>query len=388
MTANAKPLGLYLHIPFCKQKCIYCDFYSLSGSEGRMDAYTAALCTHLKDQADSALNRPVDTVYLGGGTPSYLGAKRLTAILDTVLTHYSVAETAEITLEANPDSAGAPAMLRTLREAGFNRISLGMQSADAAELAAIGRIHTPEQVRSAVDAARTAGFDNLSLDLIYGLPNQTPERWAGNLAAAVALEPEHLSCYGLKVEEGTPLFARRADVSLPDDEMQADLYLYTVETLARQGYRQYEISNFSRPGRESRHNLKYWTLGEYMGFGPGAHSDFGGVRYGYERDLSLYLQGVAQHRPPLSERNEISPQDRAAEWIMLGLRTVHGLDPLEFRKRFGFDFSPLAPFLTQCQQAGYAVFQEGRWSLTAEGFLLSNQIIGSLLDRFTGEILP
>lgn len=388
MTANAKPLGLYLHIPFCKQKCIYCDFYSLSGNEGRMDEYTAGLCTHLKDQADSASNRPVDTVYLGGGTPSYLGEKRLTAILDTILTHYSVAETAEITLEANPDSAGDPAMLRALREAGFNRISLGMQSADTAELAAIGRIHTPDQVKSAVDAARTAGFDNLSLDLIYGLPNQTSEHWAENLAAAVALEPEHLSCYGLKVEEGTPLFVRRAEVSLPDDEMQADLYLYTVEDLARQGYRQYEISNFSRSGRESRHNLKYWTLGEYMGFGPGAHSDFGGVRYAYERDLSRYLQGVAQHKPPLSERNEIHPQDRAAEWIMLGLRTVHGLDPMEFRKRFGFDFSPFAPFLSQCRQAGYAVFQEGRWSLTPEGFLLSNQIIGSLLDCLATEILP
>ena len=385
MAHDTNPLGLYLHIPFCRQKCIYCDFYSLSGNEGRMDDYTAALCAHLKDSAPSAAEYSVDTIYLGGGTPSYLGPKRLTVILDTVLNHYPVAPDAEITLEANPDSACDVHALRELRSAGFNRISLGMQSADSSELKNIGRIHTPEQVKIAVSAARTAGFDNLSLDLIYGLPNQTMERWANNLSAAVELEPEHLSCYGLKVEEGTPLFARRSQFHLPNDEEQADLYLHTVEYLSDNGYRQYEISNFSRPGRESRHNLKYWTLGEYLSFGPGAHSDFNGIRYAFERDLNRYLQGIANHAPPLSERTVLSPQDRMEEWVMLGLRTVHGLDPQAFEARFCCSFAPFVPFLTQCRQAGYALFEDGRWHLTPSGFLLSNQIIGQLLDVLSAE---
>ena len=380
MTANRKPLGLYLHIPFCKQKCIYCDFYSLSGNEGRMDDYTAALCTHLRKAAPSAAGHLVDTVYLGGGTPSYLGEKRLVTILDAVFKHYPVASGAEITLEANPDSAGDANALKELRAAGFNRISLGMQSANDQELAVIGRIHTPEQVGTAVDAARRAGFDNLSLDLIYGLPGQTMERWAENLSSAAELSPEHLSCYGLKVEEGTPLFARRGELCLPDDEAQADLYLYTVDRLSRMGYRQYEISNFSRPGRESRHNLKYWTLGEYLGFGPGAHSDFKGIRYAYEKDLGRYIRGAADPETLLSEQETLSLMDRAAEWVMLGLRTLCGLDPQEFERRFRRSFACFLPFLNQCRQAGYAVLESGRWRLTPQGFLLSNQIIGGLLD--------
>ena len=377
---SVQPLGLYLHIPFCRQKCVYCDFYSLAGNEARMDEYVEALCAHLVQAAPSAAAHTVDTVYFGGGTPSYLGAPRLIRILDTVFQHYSVSADAEITLEANPDSAGDPEILKSLRQAGFNRISLGMQSACAEELKEIGRIHTPEQVGIAVSAARSAGFDNLSLDLIYGLPRQALARWKENLAAAVALNPEHLSCYGLKVEEGTPLFARRETAELPGDEAQADMYLHTVEFLAAHGYPQYEISNFSRPGRQSRHNLKYWILGEYLGFGPGAHSDFGGVRFAYGRNLSAYLKGVLSGSPAYSEREEIPASQRDAEWLMLNLRTVRGLDPAEFESRFHRSFDPFLPFLTQCQQAGYAALEEGCWHLTAEGFLLSNQIIGELLD--------
>ena len=209
MKAAVKPLGLYIHIPFCKQKCVYCDFYSLAGNEGRMDDYTDALCAHLTETAPFAAGHTVDTVYFGGGTPSYLGEKRLVKILKTVQKKYHVSKDAEVTLEANPDSAGNWKALKALRKAGFNRVSLGMQSACDEELQSIGRVHTMGQVRLAVEAARKAKFDNLSLDLIYGLPRQTIQRWAENLAAAVDLAPEHLSCYGLKVEEGTPLFAQR-----------------------------------------------------------------------------------------------------------------------------------------------------------------------------------
>ena len=369
----SKPLGLYIHVPFCKQKCVYCDFYSLPRREDQMDAYVSALRAQLAEADFSGYEAA--TVYFGGGTPSYLGPRRLTALLEAASAACSIAPGAEITLEANPDSAGDPDALSALRQAGFNRVSLGMQSADDGELRAIGRVHTMAQVRASADAVRRAGFDNLSLDLIYGLPGQSLPRWRENLSAAAALCPEHLSCYGLKAEPGTPLYARRD--TLPGDGAQADMYLETVDFLESRGYRQYEISNFAKPGRESRHNLKYWTLGEYAGFGPGAHSDFRGRRYAWARDLEAYLRG----KPPLSEDQAMSPRDREAEWLMLSLRLVRGLDMAAWEERFRRPFAPFLPFLNRCEAAGYAAREEGRWRLTPRGFLVSNQIIGFLLDQ-------
>ncbi len=373
----SRSLGLYIHVPFCKQKCVYCDFYSLPHREEQMDAYAAALRTQLA-KTDFA-GYEADTVYFGGGTPSYLGPRRLAALLEAVFAACPIAPGAEITFEANPDSAGDAGDLAALRRAGFNRVSLGMQSADDGELRAIGRVHTMTQVRSAVKAARKAGFDNLSLDLIYGLPGQDLSRWRKNLAAAVELNPEHLSCYGLKAEPGTPLYARRE--SLPGDEAQAEMYLETVEFLADRGCRQYEISNFAKPGRESRHNLKYWTLGEYLGFGPGAHSDFQGRRFAWARDLMAFLRGKAL----LSESQAVTTQERAAEWLMLSLRLTQGLDPDIWETRFGRPFAPFLPFLERCAAAGYALREGPRWRLTPQGFLVSNQIIGGLLDNLQEE---
>ena len=380
MKTERRPLGLYIHIPFCRHKCDYCDFYSLAGREDRMDDYVSALCAHLAETAPFAAGHQVDSVYFGGGTPSLLGEKRLEKLLKLIIKKYHVARDAEITWEANPDSLGDWRTVRSLRKAGFNRLSLGMQDAHDATLREIGRIHTLDQVRAAVEAARKGGIENLSLDLIYGLPHETPETWRETLSAAVSFQPEHLSCYGLKVEEGTPLFLRREAADLPGDEVQADLYLSAVDFLTRYGYRQYEISNFAWPGRESRHNLKYWTLQEYAGFGPGAHSDFGGVRYAYQRDLEGYLQGVRGQGPLLSESETIPPMDRDTEWLMLRARTTLGLDPREFETRFRRRFACFTPFLEQCREAGYAVEEEGRWRLTPRGFLVSNQIIGQLLD--------
>ena len=386
MKPEKKPLGIYVHVPFCKSKCVYCDFYSLPHAEERMDAYVKAVTAHLLETAPRAERHWVDTIYFGGGTPSYLGAKRLREILSVILKKYDVDKHAEITLEANPDSAQDWRELRTLRKAGFNRVSLGMQSADDGELAEIGRVHTAAQVRTAVDAVRKAKIENLSLDLIYGLPHQTMERWQANLEAAVALAPQHLSCYGLKVEEGTPLHARRDSAGLPGDDAQADMYLSTVETLRHYGFFQYEISNFARPGFESRHNLKYWTLQEYAGFGPGAHSDFGGVRYAYERDLDTYIRGVLEGTPMLSENERIPPLDRDTEYLMLGLRTVRGIAPKTFENRYRRRFDCLLPFLEECRKAGYAVREEdGSWHLTPGGFLVSNQIIGGVLDALAAD---
>ena len=371
-----KPLGLYLHIPFCKSKCAYCDFYSLPHSEEKMDAYTAALIRHLEEVAPRCAAHTADTVYFGGGTPSYLGEKRLTKLLKTVKKRYHVAAGAEITLEANPDSAGDWKALRALRRAGFNRVSLGVQAADDALLRRIGRVHTWDQVLSSVAAARMAGFDNLSLDLIYGLPGQTMAAWQDTLRAAAALETQHISCYGLKVEPGTPLWQQRESADIPDDDAQADMYLWTVDYLEKQGYAQYEISNFARPGYESRHNLKYWTLGEYAGFGPGAHSDMGGVRFAYERDLDGYIAGELR----LSEMEEIAPLDRDLEYIMLSLRTVQGIDSAYFQRQFRQKFQPMEELLAQYEVHGLAARTERGWRLTPRGFFVSNAIIVSLQE--------
>lgn len=374
---QGKPaLGLYIHIPFCKAKCAYCDFYSLAHGEEKMDAYMAALLRHLEEVAPRAAGMQVDTVYFGGGTPSYLGAARLCRILQTVLRRYDVARDAEITLEANPDSAGDWKELRKLRRAGFNRLSLGVQSTDDALLRRIGRIHTYEQVQQAVTAARKAKFTDLSLDLIYGLPGQTMEDWQRTLADAVALGPEHLSCYGLKLEEGTPLWQQRQTLTLPDDDAQADMYLYTVAALGEMGYEQYEISNFAKSGKESRHNLKYWRMEEYAGFGPGAHSDFGGVRYGYVQDIDSYIAG----RLVLSESETDSTLARDYEYVMLSLRTAAGIDRQTFEKRYRQRFQPMEALFEQYEKAGLASRTEGGWRLTPKGFLVSNSIIAALQE--------
>ena len=285
-------LGIYIHIPFCRSKCAYCDFYSMAGREERMDDYQKALLAHLKETAVVCGAYRVDTIYFGGGTPSFYGDKRLREILACIKKHYHVEPDAEITTEANPDSISFFSALK-LRRAGFNRISLGMQTACPEELKAINRIHTAKQTDEAVSACKKAGFKNLSLDLIYGLPGQSMDSWKRSVEHALSLIPQHLSCYGLKVEEGTPL-AKRVEEGevLPDDDMQADLYLWTVERLKRAGFEQYEISNFAKPGFESRHNLRYWLTRPYIGFGPGAHSDFGDRRYCFVRDLDSYIDGV------------------------------------------------------------------------------------------------
>ena len=375
------PLGLYIHIPFCRSKCAYCDFYSLAGAEERMDDYCRALERHLAEVAPQAECHKADTVYFGGGTPSYLGAERLCRLLGSIRKLYKVDKHAEITLEANPDSATDRKALKRLRKAGFNRLSLGVQSMDDALLQAIGRIHTRQQVQEAVAAARKAGFKNLSLDLIYGLPGQTMEGWEKTLSDAVGLHPEHLSCYGLKLEEGTPLYRRQGELTFPDEDMQADMYLYAVEFLKQCGYEQYEISNFAKPGFASRHNLKYWLMQEYAGFGPGAHSDFGNVRYGYARDLERYLKGELV----LQESETVDSDEREREYLMLRLRTVQGVDPREFEYRFRQRFAPLAALLQHCAREGLAEQDGNGWHLTAKGFLVSNRIIGLLQDELARE---
>ena len=298
-------LGIYIHIPFCASKCGYCDFYSCAGAADRMADYQHALLEHIEESAGRIAPAYIDTVYFGGGTPSFYGAARLIELLDAVKATGRLLKRAEVTVEVNPDSVRLHD-LRALHKAGFNRLSIGMQSANNDILKMIGRRHSFRQVEMTVKNARTAGFDNISLDLIYGLPEQTMTRWQANLDAALSLAPEHLSCYGLKVEPGTKLWTYKDCANLPDDDAQADMYFYAVETLEQFGYHQYEISNFAHDGFICRHNMKYWVGDEYLGFGPCAASDFAGRRFTIKPDLEGYIKGVTDKGQILSE-SELVP---------------------------------------------------------------------------------
>ena len=378
----AEKLGLYVHIPFCRSKCDYCDFYSLAGKEGRMDDYQKALLAHMKETAPLTRGWQVDTVYFGGGTPSFYGEKRLREVLKNVAKRFDLAKDAEITVECNPDSVDKK-VFQALRRAGVNRISLGVQSAHDCELNCLHRPHTFQQAQRAVAAAREAKIKNISLDLIYGLPNQDMAGWRDTVEQVLELElePEHLSCYGLKVEPGTPLDDRvvRGE-KLPDDDQQADMYLWTVERLAAAGYRQYEISKFARAGFQSRHNLKYWMGRPYIGFGPGAHSDFGGRRYSFTRDLEGYIAAVLEGGTVIDESDLIPQRERGGEYLMLRLRTTRGIEEWEYRREFFMNFDPIEQKLEEYERQGWAERHDRRWNLTAKGFLVSNQLIGELLS--------
>ena len=375
----AEKLGIYIHIPFCRSKCDYCDFYSLAGREDRMDDYQKALLAHMKETAPLARGFQVDTVYFGGGTPSYYGEKRLRALLKAAAKWFDLAKDAEVTVECNPDSVDRK-MLLALRRAGANRVSLGVQSAHSCELESLHRPHDFAQVLAAVQAVRAAKLKNLSLDLIYGLPGQDMEGWQDTVEQVLDLEPEHLSCYGLKVEPGTPLDHRvvRGE-KLPDDDLQADMYLWTVDRLAQAGYRQYEVSNFARAGFQSRHNLKYWMGRPYIGFGPGAHSDFGGRRYSFVRDLEGYISGVLGGGTIIDQSELIPQRERGSEYLMLRLRTTRGIEEWEYRREFFMNFDPIEQKLEEYERQGWAERHDRRWNLTAKGFLVSNQLIGELL---------
>lgn len=372
-------LGVYIHIPFCASKCSYCDFYSLPNQDELMDRYQKALIRHIEESAPQMAPYYIDTVYFGGGTPSFYGARRLCELFETLKTNARVLKSAEVTVEMNPDSV-TKEDLHLLHEAGVNRISLGVQSANDDILRLIGRRHNYRQVIEAVKLIRAEGFDNLSVDLIYGLPTQSRSDWADTLSNALALLPEHLSCYGLKVEEGTPICKYQDSPLLPNDDDQADMYLYMTDVMERYGYQQYEISNFARPGRPSRHNLKYWQLDEYMGFGPAAHSYVGGVRYSYVRDLKKYLDGVENGGSIVDEYEKIDKAESAAEYIMLGMRTTRGISKDEYFAIYRSGFDKIEYLLSEYENKGWVRQAGDRWRFTSSGFLLSNILIGTLLE--------
>lgn len=374
------PLGVYIHVPFCRSKCQYCDFYSLQTKDDKLiDGYLSAICAHIKESGQLAPAYKVDTVYFGGGTPSFFGADGMATVLSAVRRSFDVTNDAEITFEANPDSV-SDKLLRRLRGEGFNRVSLGVQCDDDETLRKLGRPHTYAQVLTAVQRIRKAGYRNLSLDLMYGLPGQTLTAWENTLQHVLSINPEHMSCYALKVEPGTPLYEYKDLCHIPSDDVQADMYLAAVEILKAHGFRQYEISNFARKGMVSRHNLKYWMGGEYLGFGPDASSDFAGKRFKIVRDLPGYIRGVKNGGQILTEVQEIPPRERAGEYLMTRLRTTSGINGEEYEKQYLLPFAPLEASLERCRAHNLAnKTPDGRWQLTPKGFLVSNSIISDLL---------
>ena len=377
---NKTPLGIYIHVPFCRSKCNYCDFYSMPcKDDALMDSYLDAVCAHIKEAGALAPGYRVDTIYFGGGTPSYFGGDAIAIIMTAIRRNFDVATDAEITFECNPDSV-TDKLLHRMRAEGFNRVSMGVQDDHDDMLKKLGRPHTYAQSVAAFQRIRKAGFRNVSLDLMYGLPGQTLQDWRDTLENVLKMNPEHFSCYGLKIEEGTKLYEIKDVINIPDDDTQADMYLAAVDMLRERGFRQYEISNFARKGLYSRHNFKYWTGGEYLGFGPSASSDFAGKRFTIVSDLQAYINGIRTGGDIMAEMEEIPLRERAGEYIMLRLRTSAGISPEEYQRTFMLPFEPLEAKLEKLRAYGRAEqSSDGRWSLTPKGYLVSNDIISELL---------
>lgn len=369
-------LGLYLHIPFCIQKCLYCDFCSFPRvTEESMRAYSRELCRRLTASAPACADLVVDTVYFGGGTPSLLPISCFEEILVGIREHYTLTEDCEITCECNPASANG-GYLAALRKLGVNRLSIGLQSAHDHELRALGRAHSAEDFRAIFLDARRAGFDNISADVMYGTPHGTLDSLDRTLDFLLELSPEHISAYGLKIEEGTPFDAMRERLPLPDEDTEWEMYGLLSDRLRAAGYHKYEISNFAKKGKESRHNLRYWLGEEYLGFGVAAHSYFGGERFGASRNLPAFLAG----EDITEERIALSPLDRRNEYLMLRLRLSEGIYEEEFFSRFGVSLASLYPLLEERIKGGFLKREAGRIAFTDRGFFVSNTILSEMLD--------
>ncbi len=378
---TTEPIGLYIHLPFCRSKCPYCDFYSVPGREEEMDRYLSALLEEI-----ATLRRvspfltgalpPVATVYLGGGTPSLFGGKRIARLLDAVAKRFSLPENPEITVEANPSSASGT-FFADIHSAGANRLSLGLQSAVQQERRALGRLSGAAKAAQSLESARQAGFSRLSLDLMVGIPRQTPQTLAQSINFCLSAGVGHISAYLLQIEEGTVFYKKRASLPLPDEDAQCALYRLLCDRLRGAGFCHYEISNFAVPGQESRHNLNYWRCGGYLGLGAAAHSFLFGRRFFFPRDREAFLRGE-------------NPVDDGAgggreEFILLALRTGEGLRFDRYRARFGEDVPPALLREARKVPPAYLRQNAGALALTEEGFLLENEILSLLLAALPEE---
>ncbi len=371
-----------MHIPFCQVKCPYCDFYSLAKAEDSIEAYTRALLDEILYFARlEGKQRRVETVFFGGGTPSYVPAGHIARILDALREHFDVDHTAEITLEMNPGSCDT-AKLGAYRRMGINRISLGIQSFHDDELKFLGRVHDAGQAHAAINAVRDAGFANFSMDFIFGLPGQSKARWDQTLTRALAYAPPHLSAYNLTYEEGTLLYQQKkaGQVKPLPDDLELDFFLHTAQKLGDAGLAQYEISNYARPGFEARHNLAYWNGKEYLGFGAGAHSFFDGKRFSKQRSLSQYLANTSAEAVAIIADEDLSPERRFWEILAIGLRDLRGVPLAKLSAQWGVPApdersGKLAPWLDE----GLLQIQEGHLRLTQRGLLYYDRVAAGLI---------
>lgn len=370
------PRGLYVHVPFCEKICYYCDFNRYLLREGGVEEYLAALESEAELYAASWPQDVVfDTVYIGGGTPTSLTAAQLQRLLAAALGRLPVRDDAEITVEANPGTL-TEKKLAALRGGGVNRLSLGVQTLNDQLLRSLGRIHTARHARDSYERAR-AWFDNVSVDLMYGLPGQDEDDWRATLTEIARWRPEHLSCYGLIIEEGTVFgdLHARGQLPLPGEEREVAMYQLAIELLAEHGYQHYEISNWSLPGRESRHNRIYWLNGDWLGLGPGAHSQWNGSRFANVRRPDEYARSVAEGRPPVAWREMVGEDTAQEDTVILGLRLLEGVDDAVFVRRFGVSLADVFPDqVRRMTSLGLLRWEGGRLSLTPRGLLLSNQV--------------
>lgn len=369
-----KSLGIYIHIPFCIKKCGYCDFCSYPGKDTEyMRAYTQELCKRIKQtEADGYT---VDTVYFGGGTPSLLPLEQTENVLNAITSAFNVSPNAEITLECNPITAQLD-YFRSIRNMGMNRLSIGLQSAHDSELKLLGRAHSCADFVHCYSDAQRAGFDNISADIMYGIPDQTLDSLADTLKFLCTLSPQHISAYGLTVEEGTDFHRHRNKLALADDDMQAQMYYLCSEKLEKCGYHKYEISNFSRTGFESKHNLRYWKGLEYIGFGVAAHSYFRNERFGNSRDINAFLEG----KDITEERQALNDSDKKREYIMLRLRLAEGISAADYKNCFGKELWQDIPSLKAYIEQGFMMSNGEHISFTDKGFLVSNTILSDIID--------
>lgn len=366
--------GIYIHIPFCTGKCFYCSFNSIRYDDATASIYMDAVRSEFLSRPPKG---PCDTLYIGGGTPTTIAAGRLASLVESVYASSALSPGAEVTVEANPRGlAGYDA--GRLISAGVNRFSIGAQSFDPGELRMLGRRHGPEDIGSAVRSLRAAGADNLSLDLIYALPGQDIKGWVRNIDKAVGLGPEHISLYDLSVDEGTPLFREVASGRLckPPEELQSEMYSLAVELLENAGYVRYEVSNFAHTGRECRHNMNYWSAGEYEGYGAGAYSCVAGVRSCNMHDVESYIDAATSGKPTSGSSEVLTGEDMRKEFVMLALRTSGGISFDVYELRFGHGFMDrYGAVVGRLAREGY-VSSDGRGiRLTGKGVLASNPVI-------------
>lgn len=376
-----KELGLYVHIPFCVKKCGYCDFLSWCGTSEEKETYVQALLKEIESYREFARGYRVSTVFVGGGTPSVLEAGQMEGVLGNIQEVFELEKKPEITLEMNPGTV-TEEKLQCYKENGVNRLSIGLQSVKNEKLEVLGRIHSYEEFLESYELARKAGFTNISVDLISSIPGQKLEEWKEELAALSALSPEHISVYQLIIEAETPFYEKYAEHEelLPDEEESREIYLWTGSFLKKQGYEQYEISNYAKPGKESRHNLKYWERGDYLGLGLGAASMVRNIRMSNTKDMKTYLERCGQPKTMREDVQFLEEARQMEEFMFLGLRKTRGVSRKEFRRIFGQEMDMVyEKALHKCLENGMLKEHKDRVYLSEEGVLLSNAVLSEFL---------